>query len=755
MSPLAIPKEPPLSRLGRAASRRRRPVLVAWLLLLVVAIVVGPKVAGDWSVDYGTPGSDSKAVEQSVAKDFPGATLDSLLVTWKAPGGVKSPAAEAHVREVLAQMSAIDNVSDADLQAARTSPDGKYGFLEVPLEDHASTVALDQGADMLKVANAADGAGVTMRFGGQVMTEAERGAVSSEGVGLSVALIILLLTFGTVIAAGLPLAVALFGIGTGSALVGLIANVVDTPDWASSVAVMVGIGVGIDYALLILTRYRSALRAGARTDDAIAYAMGTAGRSVVVAGGTVVISMLGLLLMGLPYLVGVAFAASVSVLTVMLASITLLPALLGFAGPRIERLRVPLPGARRRAAAAAVATDRDLAAAQAGATHDGSPRFAAWSRTVQRRPWVASIAALVVLVAIASPVAGVRLGFPGAQNDPVGTQSREASELMTEGFGAGVGGPLQVLAPIGGADGKAKLEALGARIAKDPRVALVSPVTPSQDGELGLMTVQSRTSPTSAKSTDLLNAVRDEYVPGSGVAAKVGGWTAQTRDQSVATADRLPLLFLGVAGLSSLLLLVAFRSILIPIKAAVLNLLSIFAAYGVVAAVAEGGAFGQLFGINGEVPIPPFIPVLMFAILFGLSMDYEVFLVGRIRELWATHGDASRAVTEGLSATARVITAAAAIMIAVFGAFALDDQVFLKLIGIGLASAILIDATVIRLFLVPALMELMGERAWRLPGWLDRRLPHTSLEGTAELPVAAESPRTTQRATPVAAGDAG
>ncbi len=744
------PPEPLLSRIGRGAVRRRRPIAIGWLVLLVLAIVVGPRVAGDWSVDYTTPGSDSRAVSREVSEAFPGAKLDSLLVTWKAPAGASAPATMQHVREVLARFDRIGDVGRADLRTAKISPDGQYGFLQVPLDRAAPKVAIDRGAELVKTADAASTQAVTMRFGGQVMTESERGAVSSEGVGLAIALLILLLTFGTVVAAGLPIATALFGIGTAGALVGLIANVVDTPDWASSVAVMVGIGVGIDYALLILTRYRSALHAGVPTEDGIAYAMATAGRSVVVAGGTVVISMLGLLLMGLPYLVGVAFAASVSVLTVMLASVTLLPALLGFAGPRLERGRIRIPGRS--------APDHEAAAARAiehAGTHEGSPRFARWSRAVQRRPIVASVLAIGVLAALTAPVAGVRLGFPGQGNDPVGTQAREAFELMAEGFGPGVGAPLQVVARIDGPQGAAKLQALGERIAADARVAVVSPVQRSTDGKLGLLSVQSKTAGTSPESDRLLQTIRNELVPASGTSAKVGGWTAETRDQSTATADRLPLLFLGVAGLSSLLLLMAFRSVLVPLKAAALNLLSIFAAYGVVAAVAEGGTIGQLVGISGEVPIPPFIPVLMFAILFGLSMDYEVFLVGRIRELWSTHQDASRAVTEGLAATARVITAAAAIMIAVFGAFAFDDQVFLKLIGIGLASAILIDATIIRLFLVPALMELMGERAWRLPAWLDRLLPQAELEGSAELPVPAAPPARNPSRTAQPATDAG
>jgi RND superfamily putative drug exporter len=733
---MPAPPEPFLSRLGRTTARRRRPILIAWLVLLVAAIGLGPKVAGDWSVDYATPGSDALAVFNQIERDFSGSKLDSVLVIWKAPAGASSPATTAHVTRVLAQFAAIPNVTQADLRTAQHSADGKYGFVSIPLSKPASTVALDQGPQLVRTANAASTPAITMHFGGQVMTEAERGSVSSEGIGLSVALLILLVTFGTVTAAGLPIATALFGIAIGGALVGVIANFVDTPDWASSVAVMVGIGVGIDYALLILTRYRSALHVGVDTNDAIAYAMGTAGRSVVVAGGTVMISMLGLLLMGLPYLVGVAFAASVSVLTVMLASVTLLPALLAYAGPRIERLRIPFT---RTTDAHAAAAARSV---EHAGTQEGSPRFARWSRGVQRRPLLASLVALVALAVLTFPVSGVRLGFPGAGDDPVGTQSRDAFELMTEGFGPGVGTPMQVVARIDGAGGSAKLEALGRAIAHDRRVVAVAPLQRSADGRLGLLNVQSTAPSMSEESAALLETVRHTLVPASGVDAKVGGWTAENHDQSKVTADHLPLLFLGVAGLSSLLLLVAFRSILVPVKAAILNLLSIFAAYGVVAAVAEGGTLGRLVGISGDVPIPPFIPVLMFAILFGLSMDYEVFLVGRIRELWSEHGDASRAVTEGVAATARVITAAAAIMIAVFGAFAFDDQLFLKLIGIGLASAILIDATIIRLFLVPALMELMGARAWALPGWLDRILPNADLEGAAALPshVAARQP---------------
>ncbi len=638
MSAPPAPSEPGLARLGRLIARHRRATILAWVVLVALAVVGGPKIAGEWTVDYNTPGSDSQAVERTLQRSFTEGQLDTLLVLWREPAGAKRAAAERQLGRVLAKASAIPGVSEDNLASARRTPDGRYGLLQIPLDGRATEVAVQSGPQLVALAKSASADGLTLHLGGQVMSEAERGAVSSEGVGLAVALVILLLTFGSIIAAGLPLATALAGIGTSVALIGLLARLVDTPDWAESLAVMVGIGVGIDYALLILTRFRAARAAQASTSDAVAYAMATAGRSVLVAGGTVVVSMLGLLLMGLPYLRGVALAASLSVLVVMLASLTLLPALLALAGRRADSASLRI-GRRRRAAKPAPAAEH-------------SERFARWSGWVQRRPVIAALLGLALLVGLTLPITGVRLGYPGAVNDPAGTSSRQAAELMREGFGAGAATPLQVVAPVSGQDDLSRLTRLGQAVASDDRVASVAPVQPSADGRSALLAVQSVASASSATSSALLSRIRDEFVPASGLEAKVGGWTAQTVDQSKATAQRLPVMFLGVALLSGLLLMMAFRSWLVPLKAGVLNLLSIFAAYGVVAAVAEGGAVGQLLGFDSEVPIPPFIPILMFAILFGLSMDYEVFLVSRMRELWAEDGDASAAITRGLATTA-------------------------------------------------------------------------------------------------------
>jgi RND superfamily putative drug exporter len=438
---------------------------------------------------------------------------------------------------------------------------------------------------------------------------------------------------------------------------------------------------------------------------------------VLIAGTTVVISLLGLFLMGLPYLYGAALAAIVSVLIVMAASVTLVPALMATAGKRIERLRIP--GTRR------AAGDPDAAPA------------ARWGRAVQRRPWVAAIAGVAVLLVLASPFAGLRLGFPDRGNDATDTTTRQAYDLVSQGFGPGANGPLMLAAPVAGADDRDAMAALAERLRGEPGIAAVAEPETSPAGDAVVLGVIPSTSPQDPATEDLVERLRADVLPDAGVPVSLGGATAAFVDQSRATADRLPLFIGGVVGLSFLLLLVSFRSVVIGLKAGALNLLSIAAAYGVVAYLAEGGWAGQLVGIDTETPVPPFIPVIMFAVLFGLSMDYEVFLLSRVREEYLARRDTAHAVTAGLARTARVITAAALIMVAVFGAFALSPDVSLKLIGLGLASAILVDATVVRMVLVPAVMQLLGERSWWLPRWLDRVLPEGGLEGRAPAPAPA------------------
>jgi RND superfamily putative drug exporter len=547
---------------------------------------------------------------------------------------------------------------------------------------------------------------------------------SSEAIGIAAALVVLLLTLGTVVAAGLPLLTAVFGLGVSASLVGVLAAVTDVPDWAPQLGAMIGLGVGIDYVLLIVTRHRAAMAAGAAPADAAVEAMATAGRSVLVAGSTVVVSMLGLFLMRLPYLYGAALAAMIAVLVVMAVAATLVPALLVAAGPRLERWHVP--GVR---GAGAAGRGDGRAALRAPS--------ARWARAVQRRPAAAIAAALAVLAVLTLPALGLRLGFPDAGNDRAGTTTREAYDMVARGFGPGANGPLTLVAATPTARDRAALDRLADRLRREPGVAAVSPVEHDARGGAGLVLVTPRGAPQDPATNELVKRLRGAPLTASGLRdVHVGGQTAMAADQSTATASRLPLFIGGVVGLSLLLLLAAFRAPLVAVKAGIMNLLSIGAAYGVVGLLAEGGWAGRLLGIDTDTPVPPFIPVIMFAVLFGLSMDYEVFLLSRVREQFDAHGDASRAVVEGVARTARVITAAAAIMVAVFAAFAFSDQVFLKLIGVGLAAAILVDATVVRMLLVPAVMQVLGDRTWWRPAWLDRVLPRVAQE-PAQVPAEA------------------
>jgi putative drug exporter of the RND superfamily len=698
-----------LARLGEFTYRRRGFVLIAWILALVIAFGASSKLAGDWSANYETPGSESEAALNRLDARFPERRPYNVDVVWHAKDA-GSPEIRSRVDEFLTSAQRLDGMGRGiTAEKAQISRDGTIGLTRIPLNARSTEdVPVETSERLIQLARSTEGDGLRLELGGLVIGNAEEGEMSSEMVGLMVAAGVLLLTFGSFVAASMPLATALFGLAISSALGGILPAVIDVPEWAPAVATMIGIGVGIDYALLIVTRFRSGLERGLDPREATAEAVATAGRSVLVAGTTVVISLLGLFLMGLTYLQGVAISAIIAVLVVMAASVTLLPALLGFARQRVNRLRIP--GVAR------------------GRSGEGSARAIRWSRLIQRRPWAAAIAGTAVLLALAAPVTGLRLAFPDAGNDPAGTMTRQAYDLSAKGFGAGSAGPLVLVASLDSEGDRSALSGLAAQISREDGVAHVDQPLVNRSGDTGVITVVPTSAPQDGDTAELLERLRDNVVPASGLNADIGGTTASLTDQSALTAKRLPLFIAGVVGLSFLLLVAAFRAPLVAIKAGLLNVLSIGAAYGVVALVADGGFFGQLVGIDTATPVPPFIPVMMFAILFGLSMDYEVFLLSRIREEYVASGSTSGAVVEGLARTARVITAAAAIMVAVFAAFVLSGEVFTKLIGIGLAAAVLIDATVVRMVLVPAMMQLLGDRNWWLPRWLDRVMPQLELE---------------------------
>jgi len=708
-----------LIRLADWCYRRRRLVVVMWIVALVGSYGAASAFGGEFRQDYLQPGSESKAAADTLKDNFPAESGDTIQIVVHAEAGVASPDVQARAETVFADVAENDHVvgvvSPYTADGGRQiSSDGTTGYADVALDQTADEFSPDEAKALVEPILATGDDTLQVEVGGPVAALSQTAPVGSEGIGLLAAAIILLVVFGSAVAMGLPLITALFGLGIAMALGEVLRRVVDVPDWAPATAAMVGIGVGIDYALFIVTRFRSSLAEGQEPRRATLTAITTAGRAVLFAGITVVISMLGLLLMGQPAMTGFAFTVVLTLLVVMAASVTLLPAVLGFAGRNIERLHVPFVSKNPHA-------------------YDTS-RWYRWSRFIQHRPWVAAVGGLAVLLALAAPVLGLRLGFPDARNDPPSYTTRQAYDLIAEGFGPGFSAPM--LLTVQGEPSNDLLDsadAVGDELRQVAGVAFVGPAVANPAGDTALLRVVPTTSPQDAASEDLVDTLRDQSIPaatsGTGLTVDVGGMVAANVDTTRGVSERLPLFFGGVLLVSFLLLMMVFRSVVVPLKAVIMNLLASAAAFGVLALAVSGGWVGDLVGIPEATPVPILLPIGIFAILFGLSMDYEVFLLSRIREEFDKTGDNALAVADGLAKSARVITAGAAVMITVFVSFVLGDDVLAKMFGLGLAAAILIDATIIRMVLVPATMELLGDRNWWLPGWLDRLLPKIHVEG--------------------------
>jgi RND superfamily putative drug exporter len=718
----------PLGRLADLTYRHRLLTVLAWVAALALSVVLAGAFGGEFKADYSAPGSDSSAAQTLLEDEFPAQSGDTVDVVVRTAGPATTAAVRTDVRALLTKLAAVPHVVGIDDPYASpggVSPDGRTVVAHARLDVvNPPDMPVEDSQRMLDVADAASRPGLTVALGGQTIQQAEQGAIGSEGLGLAAAAIILLVTFGSVVAAGLPILVAVAGLAVSSTLTTLLISVIDAPDWSTSLATMMGIGIGIDYALLMVTRFREWRAVGLDERAATVATLDTAGRAVLLAGSTVVISMLGLFAMGLSFMRGAALVTILGVLVVLLASITLFPALRGYLGRHIDRLRLPLTRSRT----VQVAT---------GGHVEPSRAWLGWSRLIERHRVVAAVVGVVALLALASPFLSVRFGFPDAGNNREGTSTRQAYDEQSRAFGAGSNGPLLMVAELPPSGGQAALDQTTGALRSTSGVAAVTEPAISPDGTTAVFTVIPTTGPQDSKTEDLVHALRDTTLPsateGTGLAVHVGGVTATSIDSTHNIAKRIPLLIGGVVFLSMLLLLVSFRSVAVAVKAAVMNLLSVAAASGVVALVLQGGWAGRLVGIDTETPLPAFVPVLMFAVLFGLSMDYEVFLVSRMREAWLRTRDNHRAILEGLAGTGRVITAAAAIMVAVFAAFIPSPDIVLKVIGLGMASAIFIDATVVRMLLVPAVMHLLGRANWWLPGWLDRRIPQLHIEGKPEV----------------------
>jgi len=715
----------PLYAVGRFCSRHHWPVIAAWAVAVVALVAFSSAAGSQTSENLTLPGTGSTKATELLEENLPEQAYGSNPMAFEAPsgtlGGQKDKAA---ISETIKRLEAIGGVNSAvDPLGAQgrsqglISADGKIAYTPVVLGISPGDLTESKAQQILDAGKPAEAAGLEVSVGGYVGQQLSKPATEqSEAIGIAAAIVILLFAFGTVTAMAMPILSAVLGLACSLSIIRLLEHVVEVPGVSLTLATMIGLGVGIDYALFIVTRHKLQLREGMEVRESVARATATAGGAVVFAGFTVVIALCSLAFAGIPLVATLGFTAAIAVVTAVCAATTLLPAMLGALGPRIDSLRVKL-----------------------GKTHpdDKKPHgWRRWAEGVSRRPWRSALAALAVLVVLALPVTQLELG----QNDigalPKDTTARQNYDALDEGFGPGLIGPLLIAAEFDSPqDAKAALPGLQKAIGGAADVARVGPPTLDPRGTVAVFTVISKSAPWKGSTVDLVEDLRDTVIPKamSGVAgaAYVGGQTAGYIDLATQIGEKLPLMIAIVVALSFVVLLLAFRSLLVPVKAAAMNLLSVAAAYGVVTAVFQLGWGASLIGLDEAIPIVSFVPLLMFAILFGLSMDYEVFLLTQMNEHYEETGDERRAVVEGLANTGRVITSAAAIMVCVFSSFVLNGDPVVKEFGVGLAVAIAIDSTLVRCLLVPAVMVLLGRRAWWLPGWIARFVPHVSIESRA------------------------
>ena len=756
-----------LTRLGVWSFQNPRKVVAIWVGVVVVVFSSAGAIGSAFDASFEIPASESRRGFDALDTHFSGfGSGQSGSIVFRSEDGIDDPEIRSAMEAMFDEVAAFEGVIVASPYlpdgAAQITDDRRIAFAAVSLSaDLDFTATSELGAEFATLAPGIPG--LQVEIGGAALAEFE--PPESEFIGLAFAVIVLILAFGSVLAMGLPIAVAVTGVSIGAGLTILISNVIGMPDFAITLGAMIGLGVGIDYALFIVTRYREGLHSGRTPEGATRVAMATAARAVIFAGLTVVISLLGMLIIGLSFITGLAIGAAVTVAVTMIASVTLLPALLGFVRDRIEvtRWRALVAAALVAAALLGVGLGfglllwalplvvlavlvfllgfvvpplKRLVPRRARRPVEQTIAYR-WSRLVQAHPWVSLIIGSGVLLVLAFPVLSLRLGFSDESNYSDSTTTRRAYDLLVDGFGPGFNGPLIVTAEIVSDADRAMLEPLVASFVGTPGVVAVNGPAPSDPSapttsSAYLIQVVPAFSPQDEETTDLVRTLRDDVVPavvaGSALEVNITGTVASNIDFTDYLAQRVLLFFGAVLAISFLLLMAVFRSILVPVKAVIMNLLSIAAAYGIAIAIFQWGWFGGVFGIE-EAPIEPFIPMMMFAIVFGLSMDYEVFLLSRVKEEFDRTNDAVGSVADGLASTAQVITAAAAIMVVVFGSFMFEDDRIIKLFGLGLAVAVLLDATIVRMLLVPATMELLGERNWWLPGWLQRILPHISVEG--------------------------
>ncbi|MEV3972063.1 MMPL family transporter [Streptomyces sp. NPDC050698] len=711
-----------MAALARWCVQRRLLSVLLWLLAFA-GVAAGAAVAGTtYSNDYQVPGTESGRATELLREGFPQLGGDSDTVVWHtASGSVRAADVEQTMTRTLDRIENLPGVASVTSPydgpgTGRVSEDGRTAYASVTFDDQAEDVTKGEAQAVVDTAKSARSDGLQVELGGSAvaLTESSGGHVA-EIVGVVVAAVVLFLAFGSLAASLLPIATALVGVGTAYAGIVLLGHAMTVADFAPMLGMLIGLGVGIDYALFIVTRHRRGLKRGLSVGEAATNAVATTGRAVVFAGATVCIALLGMLILRLSFLNGVAIAASLTVILTVAASVTLLPALLSFIGMRALSRRE-----RRRLA-------------EHGPEPEMPTGFAArWSAFVERHPKVLGAVALVVMAVLALPTLSLHLGTSDQGNDPKTATTRQAYDLLADGFGPGVNGPLTLVTKVDGAGDKLALDNLDGTLRATDGVAAVTPVTFDSGGHTAYLTVVPESSPQSQRTSDLVDRLRGEVLPraeaGTSLDVQVGGMTAGYDDFADVIVSKLPVFVGVVIGLGCLLLLLAFRSVGIPLKAAAMNVAAVASAFGVVVAIFQWGWGSELLGLGSAGPIEPFLPVIMVSVLFGLSMDYQVFLVSRMYEEWLETGDNRRAVRVGLAETSRVINSAAVIMISVFLAFVLSGDRVIAMFGIALAAAVALDAFVLRTLLVPALMHLLGGANWWLPRWLDKRMPRISIE---------------------------
>jgi putative drug exporter of the RND superfamily len=698
-----------IRRIGDASARRPWVTIGAWAVAAAIVMGLAGTAGGSFADDLVAPGSQSEEAMQLLQERFPEAAGGSAMAVFAAPEGERleghRPAIDAAVARI-AEVEHVATVADP-FTAGTVSADGRIGFAQIAFDRPSTELGPAPLAAIADALAPARQAGVAAELGGDAaFINAETETSGAEAAGLLAALIVLVVAFGTIVAALVPIALTLVAVAAGLGGITLLANAMDVSSAAPTIAAMIGLGVGIDYALFIMARYREHRAAGQDNPTALSNAMGSAGSAVLLAGGTVVVAMAALVLTGLGFLASIGLSTLLVVLFAVATALTLLPALLSLLGNRIDAGR--LVGRRR-----PVRPAEDTA----------------WWRFAHRvsgRPWPYLAVASMVLLALAAPALAMKTGFPDAGDDPTSTTHRRAYDLLAEGFGPGFNAPLLLVVDLRRPGVEAQtIPVLSERIAADPGIAMVGEPQTSPAGDTVVLPTIPTTAPADAETSGTLKRVRG-LLPAN---VAVSGLTAMTDDLTEQLTDTLPIFVAAILAASFLLLMVVFRSIAVPLKAAVMNLLSIGGAYGVVVAVFQWGWLKDLFNLEETYLIVSPLPTIFFAVLFGLSMDYEVFLLSRIREAYEATGDNTESVARGTAATGRVITSAALIMTVVFLSFVANPSALVKMIGLGLSTAIVLDATIVRMVMVPATMALLGRANWWLPGWLDRQLPQVSMEG--------------------------